>query len=151
MSRRTSSRLTSHSPKLDELSTLILRWIMPSNLSTDYLVITIYTVKKSPYINGMPPLLPVLILFLWCWLIGQIFVSNCAIWHYALRYPSKDAPSRFMSRHLSTKTITHPRAISTFSISCNPCSQKTARLSLSPTLALEIHGFGKLPTRGDSG
>lgn len=59
--------------------------------------------------------------------------------------------ARFMSRHLSTKTITHRRAINTFSISFSLCSQKVAHLSLSPTQALEILGFGKSPTKVGSG
>ncbi len=54
-------------------------------------------------------------------------------------------------QYLSTKTTTHPRAISTFLISFNLCNSKAARLSLSPTLALEIHGSGKSPTNVGSG
>ena len=58
---------------------------------------------------------------------------------------------RFMSRHSSTKTTTHPRVINSFSISFNPCSPKAARPSLSLMRALEIRGSGKWPIRVGSG
>ncbi len=52
---------------------------MRLNASTDCSVIATYTVKKTPFISGMRPLLPVPTLFLWCSLIGQMFASSYVI------------------------------------------------------------------------